>query len=267
MNLNQTCIFKLQTDHSHILQSFLMALNFTGDLEIRYVKSIVSGFVQSEVFYVSNQKVRGYLEQKGHYLSLSTKAKILIQSMPVKLVVSRSGGDIKTEHEVLLVRTLFLCLLHLSFGEIKAIRKQKRIENSLLVPDLTLVTQNCTLYLEVDTGKQPFKTVQAKIEAYKAIRKAGSVIYFSNSHDTSLHLLQHPLVQVIHLHSQIISQDIEKLTYRGSLEVSSETAEKLCKHKGELLYEKADSFDKDFQLPDDYEKRLEDGINLLNESC
>ena len=207
-------LFQKQDNRRQVLESLLIALSFTSPLEPKHIKSIFSGFVYNKRFYISDQKKRRYLKKKDDLLSLTTKAKRRIHSHPIELIANRSGGDKKIGHEVALVRSLFLILLHLDFRDIKQIKKQKR-NHSPYTPDLTIITESDTLLIEVDTGSQPIKTLETKIKGYQAVDKVTTLIYFTNSARTYSHFTQNQSVQFIHLQSPTLSEDLQKLTTKN----------------------------------------------------
>ncbi len=204
-------LFQKQEDRKHILESLLIALSFTSTLESKYVQSVVSGFVGNEQFYVNNQRIRGWFNKQGNLLLLTEKAKRLVQLSPFEIIVNRREVNRLTNHEVQLVRSLFLCLLHLDFAHIKQIKKQKVSDNSPYIPDLSIVTKTDTLLIEVDTGSQPFKTLETKIRGYKAYNMAGTLIYFTDS-TTDSHFSQSQGVQFINLKSPTLADDLQKLS-------------------------------------------------------
>lgn len=202
-------LFQKQNNRRQVLQSLLIALSFTNSLESKHIKSAVDGFVHNARFYVSNQKTRGYLKKQGDLLVLTPKAKRLVQSLPIELISNKRGGSKQISHETALIRSLFLCLLHLNFKDIKQIKKQKR--DSPYIPDLTIITETDNIFIEIDTGSQPIKTLQSKIKGFKAVVKEGTLIYFTNSAKTFDHFSQTLDVQFIYLQSPTLSQDIQKL--------------------------------------------------------
>jgi hypothetical protein len=204
-------LFQPQTDRRHILESFLIALSFASPFEPKDAQSVVSGFVHNEQFYVSNQKVRGWLYKQNGLLFLSEKAKQLVKSRPFEIVVNKKEVNRLIQHEVLVVRSLFLCLLHLNFTDIKQIKKQKYYEN-LYIPDLTIITKTNTLFIEVDTGNQPIKTLEAKISGFQASKRGeATLIYFTNSDKNYSHFTCNPNVQFVYLPSSTLLQDMQNL--------------------------------------------------------
>jgi hypothetical protein len=209
--MTSTPLFQKQQDHKHILQALLIALSFTSPLQPRYIQSIVNGFVHNSQFYVSNQKIRGWLNKQDRVMYLSEKATEMVQSCPFERIVNKKEVAKFIDHETLLVRSLFLCLLHLNFADIKQIRKQKYYE-SRYIPDLTIITKTSTLFIEVDTGNQPVQTLESKIRGFQAHSQEATLIYFTDSDKTYSYFAQSPGVQFIYLSSTTLSQDIEKLT-------------------------------------------------------
>jgi hypothetical protein len=203
-------LFQKQSDQRHLLQSLLIALNFTSALESKYAQNAVNGFVYNKYFYINNQRIRGWLKKQGDLLYLSEKAKRLVQESDIDLITNKTGGDIKITHEALLVRSLFLCLLHLDFSNIVQIKKQKYYEGRF-IPDLTIITKTDTIFIEVDTGKQPVKTLESKIRGLQAQNPEATLIYFTSSDKHYSHFRLNPDVQFIYLDSPTLAQDILQL--------------------------------------------------------
>jgi hypothetical protein len=210
-------IFQRQPDRQHLLQSLLITLSFSPQLEAVHIQNIVAGFVQDAQNYVSTQKSRGWLLEQDGVIMPSDKSLRFVRLN--KFISSQSKAELskQTYHDLLLLRTLFLCLLHLNFEDIIEIKKQKYYQLQL-IPDLTIVTQNLTLLIEVDRGKQPFSTLEAKIRRLQAIqagKPAFSVIYFTDSEKTYTYLTQNfkqSTVQCIYLPSPTLAQDLLNLS-------------------------------------------------------
>ncbi len=212
--MSSNSIFSRQNNPTQILESLLIALSFTPALESRHIKSIIKGFVFNERFYINNQKQRGYLrsQQENELLVLTPKAKRRAHSHLIELTASTKGGvGGQLEHEVLLSRSLFLCLLHLRLADIRQIKKQKRSDNNF-VHDLTIRTQSQTLYLEVDRGNQPASTLEAKINSFKFSQAQGQLIYFTDSSKTYSQFIFNPDATFIYLPSPTLQQDLLALS-------------------------------------------------------
>jgi hypothetical protein len=208
--------FQKQTNFFHTIQSILIALSFTTSLENRDLRDIVRGLVTNDSLYISNLKIREYLQQKERYLSLTTKARHVVSKIPVEMIRNKTGGDTKIHHEIQLARTLFACLLHLNFQEIWHIKKQKAGEGQYF-HDLTIAANNYTLLLEVDTGTQPIKTLEAKIQGFQEANNQETLIYFTSSIDTYNRCKnKHSGVQFAYLQSPTLSEDILQLTVQES---------------------------------------------------
>lgn len=209
--MSLTYLFEKQPDRNHLLESFLIALSFTTQLESKYVKSIIQGFVHLERIYISNLKIRGWLREQNELLTLAPKAKRLVQLVSFEINANKKPSK-QTMHEILLVRSLFIILLHLNFKQIRQIKKQKLEENGY-IPDLIVTTQNHILYIEVDTGSEPISTIETKINDVCNLKPQVTLIYFTKQKSTYNHFA-HKLsnVQFIYLLSPTISQDILKLT-------------------------------------------------------
>jgi hypothetical protein len=208
--MNSSLLFHKQSDQRHLLQSLLIALNFTSALESKYAQNAVKGFVYNKHFYINNQQIRGWLKKQGDLLYLSEKAKRLVQESDIDLITNKTGGDIKISHEALLVRSLFLCLLHLDFSDIVQIKKQKYYEGRY-IPDLTIITRTDTIFIEVDTGKQPLKTLESKIRGLQVTNSEATLIYFTSSDKHYSHFSQNRAVQFIYLDSPTLAEDILQL--------------------------------------------------------
>jgi hypothetical protein len=249
-------LFQRQENRKHVLYSLLITLSLTYPLSRSHVKNIVRGFVGNERFYVSNQKTRGYLKEKEDCLILSPKAKRLVKSLPLELVVSKNGGEGRIRHEALLLRSLFLCLLHLQFSQIIEIRKQKRLENSSLIPDLILITDKGTLFIEVETGKQKVRSIASKIRKYKIDANNGTLIYFAYSENIPKHFLQDDFVQFINLQSHSLSEEIEKIV--------SKADQSVCLSEKEVIKESGDLPHLHTNPAYDYEKMRLELEEILN---
>jgi hypothetical protein len=207
-------ILRRQTGKNHTLQSLLLALSFTSPLQTVYVQSIVAGFVQNVQFYIGIQKFRGWLAKQDGLILLTKQAQGFVRLSPFSLTQSKPDVSKQTYHELLLVRSLFLCLLHLNFDDITEIRKQKYYETRL-IPDLTIVTEKRTLLIEIDRGKQPSKTLEAKIRELRTSNPDATIIYFTDAQKTYDYLTQsfeRSKVQCIHLQSPTLAQDLLNLT-------------------------------------------------------
>jgi hypothetical protein len=210
-------LFTKQNNPSQILESLLIALSFTSPLESRHIKSIIKGFVFNERFYINNQKQRGYLKSQAENekLILTPKAKRRAHSHLIELTANTKGGiGGQLEHEVLLSRSLFLCLLHLRLADIRQIKKQKRSDNNF-IHDLTIRTQNQTLCLEVDRGNQPASTLEAKINSFKFSQPEGQLIYFTDSSKTYSQFAFNPNATFIYLHSSTLQQDLLAISFKA----------------------------------------------------
>jgi hypothetical protein len=223
-------VFAKQSSYGHLLQSALIALSFTTALESRDIRLVVTGLVRQDFLYVSNLKTRGWLRPKERYLLLTNKAQHLVKKAPVDLIRNKTGGDTKLHHEIQLTRALFACLVHLNLENVLQIKKQKG-NNSPYFHDLTIVGNNYTLQVEVDTGSQPIKTLEAKIQGFQEANGQDTLIYFTSSKDTYAHYQDNPhQVQFVYLQSSTLSQDIVQLTvndnyYNSKLQQNSQVSE------------------------------------------
>jgi hypothetical protein len=262
-------IFKKQTERKHLLKSLLISLSFISPLESKHIKNIVTGFVYNERFYISNQKTRGYFQKQDDLLILTSKAKRAAQSSLIKLITNKTGGCRQLHHEVILARSLFLILLHLDFREIRHIKKQKHEQNHY-IPDLTITSETDTLYIEIDTGSQPFTTLESKIRGFKTFNPQIQLIYFTNSAKTYSHFNQIRDAQFIYLQSQTLSQDIENLTPSTSQMVSNLELEKSVQNvfvdNESLYYKNNENFSNtENNSYDDFAKKRQEALKLLND--
>jgi hypothetical protein len=210
-------IFTRQGGRNHVLQSLLIALSFTPQLNAVHIQSILAGVVKDANNYISVQKSRGWLLTQDGAILLSDKSQRLVRLS--KFTLSRSKADIsrQTYHDLLLVRTLFLCLAHLKFEDIIEIRKQKYYDNKF-IPDLTIVTQTQTLLIEIDRGKQPFSTLESKVTGLQQAQDSQQpfvIIYFTDSQKTYDYFSQNFdkfQVQCVYLPSTTLAQDILSLS-------------------------------------------------------
>lgn len=90
------------------------------------------------------------------------------------------------------------------------IRKQKYYE-ARFIPDLTIDTTTDTIFIEVDTGKQPVKTLESKIRGLQRANSQATLIYFTNSDKNYSHFCQNCDVQFIYFDSPTLAQDILQL--------------------------------------------------------
>jgi hypothetical protein len=206
-------IFQTQIDRQHLLQSLLIALSFTSPLKGVYIQAIVAGFVKDAQDYVSNQKTRGWLIKQDGVMLLSEKAQTFVRLCQFNIVQSKSDTSKQTYHDLLLVRALFLCLLHLELEDILEIRKQKHYEPRF-IPDLTIIAKNQTLLIEVETGRQSLAIVEAKIKGLLAGNPDSQkfiLIYFTDSPDTYSYFTETARqynVHFINLQSHTLAQDL-----------------------------------------------------------
>lgn len=235
-------LFQTQQRRGQVLESLLIALSFTGPLESKHIKSIITGFVQNERFYLSNQKTRGYLKKQEDLFKPTSRATRLVRSSAIELVTNRVGGDKKLKHEVLLVRSLFVCLLHLELKHIKRIAKQKR-SFSGYIPDLTIEAQTFTLLLEVDTGTQSISSIQTKIKNYHFRHQQGTLIYFTTSLKTYLHFQCNYFAQFIYLDSPTLEQDLKGIKVRHRKMCATDTIALFSKKEESLISDNRTDFD------------------------
>jgi hypothetical protein len=211
--MSSNFIFQKQiSPKEHILESLLITLSLTCPLDSRHVKSIIHGFVSNERFYVSNQKSRGWLQKRDYLLTLTTQARERINSTRLNILSNRVRGDTKLRHEILLARTLFTCLMHLDFKDIRQIKKQKQIRYSDYIPDLTFITNMGTFFVEADTGTERVQRLEAKIQGFQEQNITDTLIFFTASDTNYNYFKQQNRVQFIHLHSPTLSWDVQKLT-------------------------------------------------------
>jgi hypothetical protein len=211
-------IFQPQTERHHLLQSLLIALSFTSPLQAVYVQSIIAGFIKDEQVYISIQKFRGWLVKRDGLILPSEKTESFLRLCPFTISQSKHEISKQTYHDLLLVRTLFLCLLHLPFEEILEIKKQKYYDTRF-IPDITIITRNLTLLIEIDRGKQAFKTLESKIRGLQESNAKATLIYFTDSEKTYSYLthnFERFKVQCIYLKSPTLAQDLLTLTATNS---------------------------------------------------
>lgn len=232
-------IFQTQTDRQHLLQSLLIALSFTPPLETVHIQSIVSGFVKDPQDYINVQKFRGWLVKEGDLLTLSEKARRFVHLCHFGISTNTKEISRQSSHDVLLVRCLFICLLHLQFSDVVEIRKQKYYDNRF-VPDLTVVTETQSLLIEIDRGKQPFTTLESKIRGLQDRNDSENhntiLIYFTDSDKSYNYFTQNKQshsqnrqseVQCIYLQSPTLAQDLLGLTTTNTNTKDSTKAFKL----------------------------------------
>lgn len=215
-------IFQKQFYPKQILESLLISLNLTAPLEYKHVKDMLSGFVFNERYYINNQKNRGWLAKQNKTLTLTPRAKRRA-NFTAEIITNPRARGIQIEHEVILVHSLFLCLLHLSLEQVLVIKKQKR-HDSNYVHDLIIITRTDTLYLEIDTGSEPIRTLENKIRGMKNLNLDGTLIYFTSSPRTYSYLAHNSDVQIIYLSSPTLSEDILQLTSQTSVTLKKQVA-------------------------------------------
>lgn len=214
-------IFERQSERDHVLHSLLIALSFTPQLDAGHIQSILAGFVKDANNYISAQKSRGWLSGQDGAILLSDKSERLVRLSQFKILQSKPEISKQSYHDLLLVRTLFLCLVHLKFEEIVEIRKQKYYDNKF-IPDLTIVTQTQTLLIEIDRGKQPFSTLEDKVTGLREAQESPQpfvIIYFTDSQKTYDYFNQNfdkSQVQCVYLPSPTLAQDILDLSVSNS---------------------------------------------------
>lgn len=207
-------IFQSPKNNSLLLNSLLTALSFTPPLDSREFQAIIKGYTPNTRFYLSSLKRRGYVNDKNGLLYLSNKANRLVASLPFATVANSRGGIKLRNHNLLLIRTLFLCLQHLEHQQIELIEREKP-KDKALIPDLTITTETDTLYIEIDTGSEAVKMIERKIRSYHLLsgEREGTVIYFTNFLNTFNHFKDNSYSQFILLKSPTLTQDILKLKY------------------------------------------------------
>lgn len=204
-------LFQPQQNPPQLLNSLLIALSFSAPLESRDVQEVIEGYTANTRFYLSNLKKSGYLKNRDGLLHLSAKARKRTEAAPFEMIFNRRGGIKLRNHEILLVRTLFLCLQHLDHQHIEFIRKEKPDDGGL-IPDLRIVTQTNNLYIEIDTGTQPLKVIENKLRKYQITgREEKTVIYFTNSKKHFDYFKQNSYAHFIFLRSPTLTGDILKL--------------------------------------------------------
>lgn len=215
-------IFQPRPKNSLIINHFLTALSFTSNLESKDIQSILKGYTSTPRFYISSIHRRGYLKKNEEGVwYLTSKAKRRIGSMPFAMDSGRQTSG-QRFHEILLIRSLFLCLLHLDDTKIEVIYRQRRNQNNQ-IPDITIVTETKTLYIEVDTGKQTVKTLQNKIKKYELLNNNHNsqvtVIYFTNSPNT-FNEFQNSNLNFVFLKSPNLTQDLLSINFKNSSTIS-----------------------------------------------
>jgi hypothetical protein len=220
--MSSSLIFQKQSYPRQILESLLVSLSLTAPLEYKQVKNMISGFVFNERYYINNQKNRGWLTKQDKTLVLTPRAKRRANFIAELITNPRARGG-QIEHEIILIRSLFMCLLHLNLEQVLGIKKQKR-HDSHYVHDLIIITRTDTLYLEIDTGSEPIRTLEDKIKGMKALNLDGTLIYFTSSPRTYSYLIHNPDVQIIYLNSPTLKKDILQLTSQTSVILKNQVA-------------------------------------------
>lgn len=249
-------LFQRQTNRNQTIKALLTSLYLSIPLTIREVTQIVKGFVVYHKQYVSQLKARGYLKLKDQRLHLTRRAHQLVQSQPFELVWNKRKGMIQYNHQLQLVKTLFICLLHLNLPQISQILKEKF--NGSVAPDLCIKTESVNFLIEVDTGSQRAQTIQPKLNYYKNFTSSDCVIYFTNSSTIANRFTSHPTVHFVNLQSQNYIQYLLQLqpkptqnrdtinNFKNLLIVDSTTKEEYKKLRREALKR----FEEDY--PQDY---------------
>lgn len=252
-------LFHKQQNHSQLLTSLIIALTFTTPLESKYVQTVIAGCSTNTRFYLSHLKKTGYVEDRQGLLHLSEKARLKIESLPFEITPNPRGVRKSGTHELLLIRTLFLCLLHLDLQNITQVQKEKP-NNRGQIPDLSIITKDYTLYIEVDTGSQPIKTIETKIQSYNLTGKdQKTVIYFTDSWSHFNYFKQKDYPQFICLQSPTIIEDILKLKPDKHYPISSKYVD------NPLYYRIAPNVlvRKDL-IPDELERKRQEFIKKFN---
>lgn len=211
-------LFQPQNNLSQILDSLLIVLSLTSPLESKHVKTILHGFVCEERFYLNSQRRRGWLKKLNNgLLTLTPKAARRVQSNYIQLVANFKHKIGQIEHEVMLLRSLFLCLMHLNLSHVKEVKKQKR-NGTEYIHDLTITTPTDVLSIEVDLGSKPVESVEAKIQGFQArLHQRGTLIYFTTSAKIYFYFSAKPDIQFIYLRSPNVCQDMQRVISKNQL--------------------------------------------------
>lgn len=200
-------IFAKQSKYSQLLNSLLITLHLTRAFKPKSVRSIIHGCTTNSYAYLEKLRQRGYLRTKNELMYLTAKAKGIVTGQQFAIISQRKNGSKQKFHELMLARSLFLCLLNLDHRTIELIKKQKQHESGL-IPDALITTRNRDIFLEIDTGSEGIQTINNKIEAYQMHGKEKTVIYFTNLSKNFNHFRHHPTTHFLYLQSSTILEDI-----------------------------------------------------------
>lgn len=114
-------------------------------------------------------------------------------------------------HELLIARSLCLCLQHLNHRQIVTVRKEKTTNSKNQIPDLNIVTRSHNIFIEIDTGSQSIQTIKSKIRTYLSVNRAGIVLFFTSSPSTYRYFRYHPYTHFIYFENPTLTEDILRL--------------------------------------------------------
>lgn len=198
-------LFQKQDSANQLLDSTLVSMSMTKNLQSRDMKNILWGLSSNTRSYVSSLKKRRYVEIKEDNLHLTAKSRKLIVRLPFNIFAKARSEEEK--RELLLARIVLVCLYHLNHEQIEVIQTHE-LSQTGSQPDLSIVKDDVTIVIEIIMQGETIPAVQSKISAYNLEQTKYIPLFFTDSKSIYNYFQFYPSTNFYHLKSPTLIQDL-----------------------------------------------------------